>query len=408
MSNEKKIMDRRTFLKTTGVGSASLALSAGLSNNILADETANNNPSREMPTRILGKTGFPASILGLGGMVDFSINQALLRVAFNMGINFWDNYEGYHNGKSEIGMGQYFSKYPEDRKKIFLVTKVDGTINNPEQMTDRLTQSLERLETDYVDLYLLHGIQDPGLLTPQVKAWAEQKKKEGKTRFFGYSAHANMPQMLYHAANLGWIDVVYTSYNFQLMNNDDMKKSIDACVKANIGLIAMKIQGENFMTIERSEDLTIINSFMNKGYTLQQAKHKAVWEDKRIATSLSEMTNLTILKDNVAAATDNTSLSVNDIKMLNRLATNSCNFYCQGCLRCESVMGSDNRIPDILRYMMYYNSYGDRDRARKEFRELPETVKNSLASKDYSPAEHVCPNKIEIGKAMKEAIRILA
>jgi hypothetical protein len=64
-------------------------------------------------------------------------------------------------------------------------------------------------------------------------------------------------------------------------------------------------------------------------------------------------------------------------------------------------------IPDVLRYMMYYNSYCKTDDARRLFRELPEPVRNSLALRDYSTAEVVCPNKIEIGKAMREAIRML-
>jgi hypothetical protein len=71
-------------------------------------------------------------------------------------------------------------------------------------------------------------------------------------------------------------------------------------------------------------------------------------------------------------------------------------------------MGSESRIADVLRYMMYYNSYGKTDDARRLFRELPGPLKGSLASMDYSPAEGVCPNRIEIGKAMKKAAVMLA
>jgi predicted aldo/keto reductase-like oxidoreductase len=120
------------------------------------------------------------------------------------------------------------------------------------------------------------------------------------------------------------------------------------------------------------------------------------------------MYNLTVLKDNVAAATDSRQLSGREIEMLKRLAENTCDYYCQGCMKCVSAMGADSRIPDILRYMMYYNSYGERDRAREEFKSLPEAFRKSLASRDYSPAERICPNRIKIGQAMREAVRILA
>lgn len=406
MDVEKKKMDRRTFLKTTGMGSASLALSAGLSNKVLAAEFKNDSPSKEIPKRVLGKTGVSVPILALGGIIDWTTNQNILRMAFNMGVNYWDTAHGYENGKSEIGIGQYFSKYPEDRKNIFLVSKASGA-NNPEGMTQRLDLSLERMKTDYIDLYFMHGMRSPQLLTPEVKAWSEQKKKEGKIRFFGFSVHLNNAEILMHASTLGWIDAIMPTYNYRMITDDDINKGIEACVKADIGLIAMKVFGWRFTSAEPQDELDVTKYFMEKGYTLEQAKLKAVWQDGRIATSCVLMKNLTMLKDNVAAATDELQLSKREIKMLKRLAESTCSFYCKGCGRCLSVMGSDSRIPDVLRYMMYYNSYGERDRARKKFRELPATVKNSLASRDYSPAESACPHNIKIGMAMREAVKIL-
>lgn len=400
----KENMDRRTFLKTAGMGGASLAVSAGLTGKLPAAEI--DRSLKSMPKRILGKTGVSVSILGMGGSIDSSGYQLLLRMGLNMGVNHWDSSYNYGNGKNEQVIGQFFSKYPEEREKVFQVTKASRT-TEPEGMTRQLNISLERMQTDYIDLYLMHMLQDPGLLTPEIKAWVEQRKKEGKIRFFGFSCHANMARMLMRASSLGWIDAVMSSYNYQLMNDDDINRGIDACTKANIGIIAMKIQGERIRTSDSLEDFVIIDHFINKGYTLQQARHKAVWEDERITTCLSEMTNLTILKENVAAATDGARLSYIDREMLNRHAQNNHKFYCQGCLSCESVMGRESGIPDILRYMMYNNSYGKTDYARRLFRELPENVRNSLASRDYSPAERACPRNIEIGKAMREAGRIL-
>jgi len=151
-----------------------------------------------------------------------------------------------------------------------------------------------------------------------------------------------------------------------------------------------------------------MSHFMEKGYTLEQAKLKAVWEDKRIAVCLSEMTSLTILKDNVAAAVDGAKLSSKDRDVLEGYACYNRPLYCTGCMRCEAAMGQDSRIADVLRYMMYYNSYGKTDDARRLFRELPEQVKRGMASRDYSAAEGACPNGIEIGKVMKKATVMLA
>jgi hypothetical protein len=362
-----------------------------------------------MPTRILGKTGVPVTILDLGGIIDWTTNFNLLSMAFNMGVTCWDTSDDYENGKSEIGIGQYFTKYPENRKKIFLITKVSRT-TDPEGMTQLLNQSFERMKTDWVDVIFIHGLRSPELLTPDVKAWAEQKKKEGKIKFFGYSAHVNNSQILMQTSTMGWIDVLMMTYNYRTRMDDDINKGIDACAKAGIGLIAMKVMGMNFGRGggASQEELPVITSLMEKGLTLEQAKLKAIWQDERIATCCVAMKNLTVLKDNVAAATDKKTLSSSDIKMLTRLAESTCNQYCHGCGRCESVMDSESRIPDVLRYMMYFNSYGERDQARRQFRELPEGIRNNLVSRDYSPAERICPHRIQIGEAMKEAVRILA
>jgi predicted aldo/keto reductase-like oxidoreductase len=409
MENKNNGMDRRTFLKTTGIGGASLALTTGLPSKILAAESANDSLSKEMPTRILGKTGVPVTILDLGGIIDWTTNFNLLSMAFNMGVTCWDTSDDYENGKSEIGIGQYFTKYPENRKKIFLITKVSRT-TDPKEMTQLLNQSFERMKTDWVDIIFIHNVRGVESFTPEVKAWVEQKKKEGKIKFFGYSAHVNNSQILMQTSTMGWIDALMMTYNYRTRMDDDINKGIDACAKAGIGLIAMKVMGMNFGRGggASQEELPVITSLMEKGLTMEQAKLKAIWQDERIATCCVAMKNLTVLKDNVAAATDKKTLSSSDIKMLTRLAESTCNQYCHGCGRCESVMDSESRIPDVLRYMMYFNSYGERDQARRQFRELPEGIRNNLVSRDYSPAERICPHRIQIGEAMKEAVRILA
>ena len=434
METEKKGIDRRTFLKATGIGGASLALSMGVPKGIPFSEAADNSISKKMPTRPLGKTGASMPILGMGGDVDYTLNHSLLKMSLNMGVNYWDTSHLYENGKSELGIGQYFEKYPEDRKKVFLVSKPTDKFD-PKGMEERLNLSFERLHTDYIDLYFMHNLQSLDLLTPEVKTWAGQKKKEGKIRFFGYSFHMDMARMLMHAPTLGWVDAVMSTYNYQVINDDDIRRGLDACAKAGIGVIAIKTQGALFqqppaegsnmlrgqgeppqgpppnMQSQRianeSEDLSAMRHFMDKGYTLEQAKLKVVWENENITAIASLMSNFSLLKSNVAAAVDDVPLSAVDRKVLDDLAAANSHYYCRGCMRCRTVMGADSRIPDVLRYMMYYNSYGRTDDAKSFFGELPEQVRLELPLKDYSVAERFCPNKIEIAKAMRKAAGLL-
>jgi uncharacterized protein len=398
-----KNMDRRSFLKATGVGGASLAISSGLSGNVLASEAQKASAAKPVPTRIMGKSGIPVSVLSFGGQ-DWSANQNLLRLGFNMGVTLWDTSDRYKNGKSELGIGEYFSRYPEDRKKVFVCTKATEK-SDPQQISDTLDQSLERMKTDYVDLFMLSMMQ--GVPTG-AKELMEKKKKEGKIKLVGFSSHLGNDQVVAQSIAMGWVDVLMITYNYILMQKDEIKKQIDDCAKAGIGLIAIKTQGKTPLAKETPEALAATKHFMEKGYTLEQAKIKMVLNDERITSVCSEITNVTILKDNIAAVSDSVNLSSKDLGVFKMLAQCEMNHYCQGCGKCLTVMGAASRVPDVMRYMMYYNSYGDTDRARALYRELPGPVRGTLASRDYSIAEASCPHGLQIGRIMKEAAALLA
>jgi predicted aldo/keto reductase-like oxidoreductase len=112
---------------------------------------------------------------------------------------------------------------------------------------------------------------------------------------------------------------------------------------------------------------------------------------------------------NVAAAVDKTSLSAEDKSLLERYASDTASGYCAGCTRiCQAALAAPVPVGDVMRYLMYYHDYGDRDRARALFAELPAETRSRLGQVDYSPAEARCPQRIAIGRLMREAGRILA
>ena len=78
---------------------------------------------KNVAKRPFGSHGVDISILTLGGTVNFISNQLLLRQALKMGVTSWDTSRNYIGKKSVKGIGKYFNKFPEDRKKVFLVTK---------------------------------------------------------------------------------------------------------------------------------------------------------------------------------------------------------------------------------------------------------------------------------------------
>lgn len=134
-----------------------------------------------------------------------------------------------------------------------------------------------------------------------------------------------------------------------------------------------------------------------------------MWENPHIASICSEMTNMTILQANAAAALDRTELSFQDRQLLKSHARASAPAYCAGCGNvCESVLKADVPISDIMRYLMYHDEYGEQHRAMQLYRELPPVMRKQLASFDYAKAEQLCPQKMPIAQLMHRATEVLS
>ncbi|MGD9062751.1 MAG: aldo/keto reductase [Desulfobacterales bacterium] len=400
MSKKKSNLSRRNFLKVSGLTSVG-AIIAPFDQPAKASE---EEPT--MPTRPFGKSGIRVPILSFGGSLNTSMSPLLLRQAVKWGVTYWDTAHSYMGGKSEKGIGKYFSKFPEDRKNIFLVTKSHAwTLAG---MTKDLNDSLERMKTDFIDLFFVHSVRDISELDDDTRVWAEKAKSAGKIRLFGFSTHSNMASCLLDASTLGWIDGIMMTYNYRLMHTDRMKRAVDACAKAGIGLTAMKTQGGGQVKTNTETEFELAGRFIKKGYTDAQAKLKAVWENPNIANICSEMPNTTILMANVAAAVNKTKLSARDTDLLRQYAQETHADYCAGCTEiCESSIHGKVPIGDIMRCLMYSRSYGDRNHAIELFKDIPEKVRAKIASLDYSSAEKQCPQKMAIGNLMRDALKEL-
>jgi len=389
---------RRKFLKAAGVAGAGTVF-APMTGLVKASET-----HATIPTRPFGKTGAQVSILSVGGTVDTASNLLMLRQAVKWGATYWDTAPSYRWGRSEAGFGKYLDKYPEDRKKIFLVTKSSAWTTKG--MTRDLNKSLDKMKTDYIDLYFVHGISSISEMDDDTKAWAEKAKREGKIRFFGFSTHSNMEKCLLEGAKLGWIDGIMMTYNYRLMHTDDMRRAVDACTEAGIGLTAMKTQGGGQVRSDSQTELDLAGRFLQRGFTDAQAKLKSVWENPQISSICSRMKNMTILISNVAAALDKTRLSARDTELLQKYAQETRSAYCAGCTaNCESHVEGGAPIGDVMRYLMYCNSYDDHDYAAAGFKKIPEKIRRHLPYLDYALAERKCPQGLPIAKLMREAVK---
>jgi uncharacterized protein len=396
---------RRDFFKKTGTAGAGVIIAPNL---LKAADKAESEPEKNetVPVRPFGKTGVSVPILSLGGGFDMSTNQIIVNVAAKRGITYWDTAHAYGGGLSEIGIGKYIKNNPDSRKQLFLVTK--SYSRDTKSLSKELEISFQRMNTDYIDLYFLHDVGNVNELNDEVKKWVDTQKQKGTIRLFGFSTHNNMAKCMMGASKMSWVDGIMMSYNFRLMNKPEMNEAVQACFEKGIGLTAMKTQGGGSVKMETDSEHKMASSFIKQGFTLEQAKLKAVWEDKRISSICSLMTNSTILMANIAAAMDQKGLSSRDRNLLKQYASETSSNYCAGCGHiCESVCNGNIPISDIMRNLMYHRSYGDKGFNGVLDKKLAADMKR-MASLDFSSAEKKCPQKMEIGNLMKEAAEVLS
>src|SRR5437660_7738347 len=149
-----------------------------------------------IPQRPLGRTGVKVSALGLGGhhLGDLkTVDEAIRFVheAHDAGITFFDNCWEYWNGRAEDWLGRGLQGR---RDKVFLMTKVCTHGRGKDLALKMLDESLRRLQTDRLDLWQVHGVSfdnDPELAYAKggVLEALEEAKRQGKTRFVGFTGH---------------------------------------------------------------------------------------------------------------------------------------------------------------------------------------------------------------------------
>jgi len=167
-----------------------------------------------MEYRKMGKTGLQLSTLSFGSWVTFHkqiddrISDELMGIAYDNGVNFFDNAEGYAEGESEKMMGRVLHKKNWDRTSYVLSSKAyfgsRGKGNKPNQtglsrkhLTEACNEALQRLQTDYLDLYFCHR---PDKSTPieEVVQTMNTLIQQGKILYWGTSEWSGVEIMEAH------------------------------------------------------------------------------------------------------------------------------------------------------------------------------------------------------------------
>ena len=147
-----------------------------------------------IPYKSFGSSGEIVSAIGLGGYhigrPSDEESMRIIRTAIDGGINFMDNCWDYHNGASEVKMGEALRD--GDRQNVFLMTKIDG--RDKKTAAAQIDESLKRLQTEHIDLMQMHEVirmNDPERIFASGGAMEAllEARKAGKIRFIGFTGH---------------------------------------------------------------------------------------------------------------------------------------------------------------------------------------------------------------------------
>jgi aryl-alcohol dehydrogenase-like predicted oxidoreductase len=256
-------MNRRKFLEvmaaTTAAPLAASAWPAGLDRPERPKETIHG----EMRYRPLGRTGEEVSMIGLGGhhigrQKEQKESIGIIRAAIDAGITFMDNCWDYHDGESEVRMGKALRD--GYRKKVFLMTKIDGRTRKA--AAEQIDQCLRRLQTEVIDLLQHHEVirlEDPDRIFAEGGAQEAvlAAKKVGKLRFIGFTGHKDPLvhlRMLEVAKEHGFrFDTVQMPLNVMDAHFRSFEQHVlPVLVKEGIGVLGMKPMGDSLILTSRT------------------------------------------------------------------------------------------------------------------------------------------------------------
>ena len=167
------------------------------------------------------------------GDIDLEKTAEMFDYAIKNGVNYFDTAWGYHSGCSEPTVGKILSKYP--RESYYLATKFPGyDLSNMGKAEEIFNKQLSRLQTDYVDFYLIHSVTEtnyPHYLNDEKYgdfSYFIEQKKQGRIKHIGFSIHANMDILKGFIEAYGeHIDFVQIQLNYMDWNYQDAKAKVE-------------------------------------------------------------------------------------------------------------------------------------------------------------------------------------
>ncbi len=359
-----------------------------------ARKAVDSKASEPMEYRTLGRTGMKVSAISFGVMR--LTEPAVLFEALDLGVNYFDTAHRYQNGNNETMLGKVLKQY--GRQKVFVTTKIPPhhkrlgmkLLNDQTAMETMMEESLRRLQTDYVDVLLLHNITDPEWPAhDELLEFCQKMKQSGKTRFAGISFHTSgstYVETVDRTLAVDFYDVILATLNFK--SPPEHVAALQRARQKNVGIVAMKTQAGGY------------TSETHAALSPHQAALKWALGQPFVDCAIPGMVNREQLTENVGVI--GKKLGWSDRKTLAAYYDVVKDVYCLRCGRCTPSCEKPVDISAVHRCLMYWEGYGDFLLGRAAYRELP-AFASARACMSCSKPTCKCSKGINIAERMRHA-----
>ncbi len=341
--------------------------------------------------RVLGRTGLRVTTVGFGCMI--TSDPSVIERAVDLGINYFDTARGYQHGNNERMVGAALGA---KRKQVILSTKTNA--HDKAGMAMQLEQSLRELNTDYIDIWYLHGRSSPEEISDDQIEFQQLAKQQGKIRFAGVSTHSGQPQLIPWMVEKKAFDVVLAAYNFTM--DPAMSQAMETAAKGGLGAVAMKVMAGGTRSHKPGDPLA--DKLAQPGAML--AALKWVVKNPNISTTIPSITDMDQLDENLKAM-DHAYTSA-DAAILTAHLERIRPYYCRMCGACEGTCQKGLPVADVLRCLTYSDGYGQFALGRERYLELAQST--AIRCTDCADCTVNCPHGVHVAYCMARAQKIFA
>lgn len=352
------------------------------------------------------------SALGLGSLrlpeiknqpnrIDREEGQKVIDAAMAGGINFFDTAYTYHDGDSEVFLGEALRKYPRD--SYYLATKFYVAAET--DIHKVFERQLKRCQTEYFDFYLLHGLDENyyDAYTDKEKdyiGYLLKQKEEGRIRNIGFSSHASPKTLKRFLDWYAGYDMALIQLNYLDWSMLEAKQQYEILLDYDIPVWVMEpLKGGRLASLN-DEAVKIL-----KGAAPQRAisswAFRFLMGLPGVQTILSGMSDVRQVRENIELFEHLEPLCKEEEEVLQKAATvfmDDLGVPCSGCRYCLSSCPEGINIPLLLKGFNEKNVSGETWRIA----ELAKNGKGPERCKNCGACLRHCPQKIEIPKILKQ------